>query len=442
MQEYFTFKSNAINSNLKSGPLGEKSFDELINDSQLIQYTPQYRLKIDKYDDIHSLHIQQNIICDFISNHEIIEIKNIMGSGTAYEKILYTMLKYLNCVDTFKNHIIYNVKIVLCRDFEHLIIPIVELMIQRNLLQMFNDNGIYLCLFSTIINDFYNINNMSNHILKWVGGKTKLLPKINPIITQLIQTNHITTYIEPFVGGGSSLFNAIRNYNFNTIIAADINNELIILYKTIQHNISKLIECLELLKCNITEDEYYDFRNEYNLYKLNTSIINKTIKNKTFDRNVYISALFIILNKSSFRGLYRVNKNNEYNVPYGNYKKISIFTDEYYNLLRETSKLIKNVQFICCDYNELLDSVEVDINETLFYLDPPYLNTFDSYQLNSFDSKEFSKFISDLPIKIVSNNEVFYNQFSKLFKHVEYVDVNDSINSKKPQTKRKEVICW
>ena len=38
-------------------------------------------------------------------------------------------------------------------------------------------------------------------LLKWVGGKRQLLNEIVPMIPE-----HITTYVEPFIGGGAVLF--------------------------------------------------------------------------------------------------------------------------------------------------------------------------------------------------------------------------------------------
>ena len=37
-------------------------------------------------------------------------------------------------------------------------------------------------------------------LLKWVGGKRQLLNEIVPMIPE-----HITTYVEPFIGGGAVL---------------------------------------------------------------------------------------------------------------------------------------------------------------------------------------------------------------------------------------------
>ena len=44
-------------------------------------------------------------------------------------------------------------------------------------------------------------NKLVSPVLKWVGGKRQLLPSIKPMLPK-----RITSYCEPFVGGGAVLF--------------------------------------------------------------------------------------------------------------------------------------------------------------------------------------------------------------------------------------------
>lgn len=67
-------------------------------------------------------------------------------------------------------------------------------------------------------------NTSSRPFLKWVGGKTRLIPSILP----LLPNGH--RLIEPFVGAGS-IFLASE---FENLLLADINPVLIALYKRIQ----------------------------------------------------------------------------------------------------------------------------------------------------------------------------------------------------------------
>src|SRR5690606_32954485 len=99
------------------------------------------------------------------------------------------------------------------------------------------------------------------------------------------------------------------------------------------------------------------------------------------------SALFIFLNRTCFNGLYRVNRNNEFNVPIGSYKKPQICNKT--NLLA-VSKLLKDVIILNGDYS---DTLSYTSENTLFYLDPPYkplgnTSSFNSYAKEEFDDSE------------------------------------------------------
>ena len=72
--------------------------------------------------------------------------------------------------------------------------------------------------------------------IKWVGGKTQLLPEIN---NNLPNINNIETYIEPFIGGGAVMFDIvpklhsvknviINDFNFAVKGLANINKKLTI----------------------------------------------------------------------------------------------------------------------------------------------------------------------------------------------------------------------
>lgn len=62
-------------------------------------------------------------------------------------------------------------------------------------------------------------------ILKWVGGKRQLLSEISPLLPK-----KITTYVEPFVGGGAVLF----DLQPKKAVINDFNKELINTYKVIK----------------------------------------------------------------------------------------------------------------------------------------------------------------------------------------------------------------
>ena len=81
------------------------------------------------------------------------------------------------------------------------------------------------------------MNTTQKPILKWVGGKSKLLKHIIPLIPK-----EINNYHETFVGGGSVLFAILSLEKENkikingNIYAYDANEKLIILYNHIKEN--------------------------------------------------------------------------------------------------------------------------------------------------------------------------------------------------------------
>jgi DNA adenine methylase len=157
--------------------------------------------------------------------------------------------------------------------------------------------------------------------------------------------------------------------------------------------------------------------------------------------NVNSSAIFIFLNKTCFRGLFRMGPNG-FNVPYGNYKNPEIVNKEH---LEQIHKLIQNVIFECKDFNDSLDNVKTD---DFVYLDPPYApenkKSFVKYNSDGFDEEthlQLFKKTKELNAKFVmSNSDVplvndNFNDFN-----IEKIECRRAINSKKPESKTMEVI--
>ncbi|MCB0701544.1 MAG: DNA adenine methylase [Candidatus Kapaibacterium sp.] len=217
--------------------------------------------------------------------------------------------------------------------------------------------------------------------LKWAGGKTQLIEDIKGQIPSTF-TSKSFTFIEPFVGSGAVLFWILQSYpNIKKAIINDINTDLTNCYFTIKDNVLDLIEMLEFWELeyhsisndDIKKKEYYYQKREL----FNTRVSQQTIQ----------SALFIFLNRTCFNGLYRVNRNNEFNVPIGSYKKPQICNKP--NLLA-VSKLLKDVIILNGDYS---DTLSYSSENTLFYLDPPYkplsnTSSFNSYAKEEFDDSE------------------------------------------------------
>lgn len=214
--------------------------------------------------------------------------------------------------------------------------------------------------------------------VKWAGGKTQLIDKIDQSIPSRLKNSKFT-YIEPFVGGGAVLFHILNNYpNLEKVVINDINTDLINTYKTIRDNVNELIKVLQKWETEyhnlLGNDEakkeyYYEKRNLFNSRKSNK--INQ-------------SALFILLNKTCFNGLFRVNSKNEFNVPIGGYKKPMICDTE--NLLA-VNLLLQKVVILNGDFEETLKEAQ---ENSFFYFDPPYKPLSETSSFNSYAKDEFN----------------------------------------------------
>ena len=200
-----------------------------------------------------------------------------------------------------------------------------------------------------LISPALNIKNQkAKPFVKWAGGKTQLLDEIDARLPHKeIESGQIDTYIEPFVGGGAAFFYIAQKYrHLKHFVLMDINEDLVNCYNTVKNNVTSIIAELRKLEHRyLRRDEsgrsemYYLIRTEFNS-----------------DRS---PAKLIFLNKTCFNGLYRVNRNNGFNVPFGNYKNPNICDEE--NLMA-ASTILQDAEIIAADFEES----EQYISKTLF----------------------------------------------------------------------------
>ena len=176
--------------------------------------------------------------------------------------------------------------------------------------------------------------------VKWVGGKTQLLDEVEKSLPKDLHRYEELTYIEPFVGGGAVLFWILQKYpNIKRAVINDINPDLICTYKVIKCDVQRLVDKLDSI-----QTEYIslspDGRKEYFLQK------RKEYNTKGYS-DLENAALFIFLNRTCFNGLYRVNKQGKFNVPFGKYKNPKICDEEG---LRAASDILKKLDL---DFSDL-----------------------------------------------------------------------------------------
>ena len=178
-------------------------------------------------------------------------------------------------------------------------------------------------------------------ILKWAGGKTQMLSDLLPKVP-----SSYGRYIEPFFGGGAMFF-ALQPKN---AIIADSNPELINMYREVAANVEKVIQYLK--KYENTSEMFYAVREQ----------------EWTQLPQAEAAARTIFLNRTCFNGLYRVNKQGKFNVPYGKYTNPKICDDDG---LKTASETLKKAEILCGDYLLVLEHYAQPGD--FIFLDPPYL---------------------------------------------------------------------
>lgn len=243
--------------------------------------------------------------------------------------------------------------------------------------------------------------------LKWAGGKTRMLKVLDEFLPKRCEYNK---YIEPFIGGGALFF----HINPEKALVNDLNQEVINVYKVIQdkEKLNRLMKRLDELDEHKTDMEFY--------YKKMRDISLDKLKGMS---DFELAARTIFLNKTCFNGLYRVNSQDKFNVPFGKYKNPMLYENE--NLLA-CHEVLKKAEVSCGDYYILLEEVH---KNDFVYLDPPYVPLsktacFTSYTKEKFekeDQKRLFKFCCSVDNKgakfLLNNSDVDFirNLYSKFY---------------------------
>ena len=204
--------------------------------------------------------------------------------------------------------------------------------------------------------------------VRWAGGKTWLIPHLS----QIIGNTHIEHYHEPFLGGAAVFFSLDHN---KKSYLSDANAQLVNAYIQIRDNPDVVIDCF--LQFQNTEDEYYRIRDNFVPNSLEES-----------------AAQFVYLNQTSYNGLFRVNRQGRYNVPYGFRRTWHYDTDR----ILEASEKLQNTRITVGDFEVNKHRIK---EHDLVFLDPPYTvshnnNGFIEYNQNLFsleDQERLSRFI-------------------------------------------------
>lgn len=190
--------------------------------------------------------------------------------------------------------------------------------------------------------------------LRWAGGKRWLIKQLDDFLPQTFNKYH-----EPFIGGGAIFF----HMNPKQALISDFNAELIETYNAIKNNPHEVIKHIKSFKN--TKEDYLKIRVQ------NFQSVEKR------------AARFIYLNQTSFNGIYRVNSDGKYNVPYGYREK---YTFDFDNILN-VNKVLQSVDIKHLDFRKCIENVE---ENDLVFLDPPYTVAHNNNGFIQYNQKIFS----------------------------------------------------
>jgi DNA adenine methylase len=167
-------------------------------------------------------------------------------------------------------------------------------------------------------------------------------------------------YFEPFMGGGA-LFFAL---NPSCAYLSDNNADLINCYVQVRDNPDALINLLKELPNS--DEEYY------------------RIRDKVPESEIEAAARFVYLTTLSFNGIHRVNRNGNFNVPYG--KKTHLNPAEPSRILN-ASRALQGTSLRSADFEWIRDYA---VAGSLVYLDPPYTVAHSNNGFVKYNAKIFS----------------------------------------------------
>jgi DNA adenine methylase len=299
------------------------------------------------------------------------------------------------------------------------------------------------------------LTNITKPFLKWVGGKTQIIDDVLGQFPAVIENYH-----EPFLGGGSVLLAVLSQQLSKKVqikgklYASDLNSNLISLYTNIQQSVDQFIlelksltdefEALTGTEVNRNAKTKEEATSQESYYYWIRSRFNAMTK---VERGALLgSAMFLFMNKTCFRGVYREGPNG-FNVPFGHYKNPGIIDEAH---IRLVAGLVKDVVFTCQPFLSSLERVQPG---DFIYLDPPYApeteKSFVGYTADGFSLKEHQSLFKEMAnLNQKGSTFVMSNADVKLVKDAfpeptyktKIVSCRRAINSKDPAAKTNEVL--
>lgn len=176
--------------------------------------------------------------------------------------------------------------------------------------------------------------------LKWAGGKRWFVRQHGGLFP-----GSYNRYFEPFLGGGAVYF----HLRPQRAVLNDVNPEVIAAYRAIKEH------WIGLKKSLAYHQRYHDADDGY--YYAVRGRAPKTL--------VQQASRMIYLNRTCFNGIYRVNRQGEFNVPRGSKDSVLMDADDF----KSMAALLATADLRAGDFENIIDEAGED---DLVFADPPY----------------------------------------------------------------------
>lgn len=201
------------------------------------------------------------------------------------------------------------------------------------------------------LQEWFQRRRLAKSFLRWAGGKQPFLNKYGGMIPRFHGN-----YVEPFLGSGATFFYVQRTQSRPTqALLGDNNLQLVLTYYAVRDEPERVSRELDKLRdaylaAPDRRGFYEDIRDQYNAELPGVD-----------------AAKFLFLNRTCWNGLYRTNRQGQFNVPHGTPKGDPTFP-ALADLLNASAAL-QQAQLRASSWETVLAAANVD---DFAFIDPPY----------------------------------------------------------------------
>lgn len=248
--------------------------------------------------------------------------------------------------------------------------------------------------------------------LKWAGGKRWLVPHLRP----LWEAHRNRRLVEPLCGGLAVTLGLLPE----RALLNDINPHAVNFYRWLKRGL--------VAGTRMANDEalYYAQRDRFNALIAAGQA-----------ESAEAAEIFYYLNRTGYNGLCRFNRQGEFNVPFGRYKRI-VYTRDF----DEYRTAFAGWEFSVGDFA----AVPVERGD-LIYADPPYDVEFTRYSKEGFgweDQERLAHWLAEHKGPVILSNQAtrrIERLYLRLGFSIEYLDAPRKISCTGDRTPAREVLA-